>query len=79
MIGIVDEESVEVECNCPTNYKVDGECFLDGKCNIANVIYRANCECCGDYYIGKTQKYVKKRIQKHYGDVVKLWKKKKEF
>ena len=61
------------------NKLVDGECFLSGDCQRANLIYKLFCGCCGDFYIGKTQNYVKKRTQTHINHVVKMWKIKQNY
>ena len=74
--NVVDNLSQDKKCNCRSDKPIDGECFLDGKCQIANVIYKLHCGCCGDYYVGKTQKYVKHGVQQHINSVVKMWKKK---
>ena len=37
--------------------------------------YKLHCGCCGDFYVGKTQKYGKHRAQQHINSIVKMWKK----
>ena len=77
--NVVDATSQDKECNCMANKLVDGECFLSGDCQRANLIYKLFCGCCGDFYIGKTQNYVKKRTQTHINHVVKMWKIKQNY
>ena len=75
----VDATLQDKVCNCMANKLVDGECFLSGDCQRANLIYKLFCGCCGDFYIGKTQNYVKKRTQTHINHVVKMWKIKQNY
>jgi hypothetical protein len=65
-------------CNCPRQFLVDGKCTFgnDSSCCTAGIVYKisccasANCHC---FYIGKSQRYIKKRIQEHIGEVTKLY------
>ena len=47
--NVVDTIPQDKVCNCMANKLVDGECFLSGDCQRANLIYKLFCGCCGDY------------------------------
>jgi hypothetical protein len=78
LLDITDADYGTRPCNCPQQFLVDGKCAFgnDSSCRTAGVVYKisccasANCHC---FYIGKSQHYVKKRIQEHIGEVTKLY------
>jgi hypothetical protein len=67
-------------CNCPNKYKVNGKCAYSSdksSCCTAGKIYKItrkaqNCNC---VYIGKSQRYVKMRVQEHIGEATKIYSK----
>ena len=70
--GIAAKEFVDWPCNCTKNTKNDkGLCMFDGKCRKACLIYSFRCRICDSEYIGSTQRFIKKRLNEHCGDVVR--------
>ena len=72
MQGISDREYESRKCNCNAVNKVDGKCLFDGKCREAMIVYEIKDKITGKSYIGKTQRYLKKRTAEHIGDVVAI-------
>jgi len=73
MKGLTSSDMKCRECNCSKPNKLeDGKCLYKGKCRESCVIYKVNCNHCAKFYIGNTQNFLKKRIQEHINDVVKL-------
>jgi hypothetical protein len=74
--GVVDADLGKQPCNCPTKFKVNGECAYGGNksCQTSGTIYKISCkhENCNCFYIGKFQQYRKTRVQEHIGEVTKL-------
>jgi hypothetical protein len=75
--GVANADFGPHPCNCPRQYKVNGECAYGGECftcRTAGSIYKIlpNCNC---FYVGKSQQYIKTRIQEHIGEVTKLYNK----
>ena len=66
----------KAKCNCDPETKVNGECLWGEECLTEGIIYRIECRCCGQYYLGKTQRGFKKRCMEHYGKVGEFRKKK---
>ena len=80
MRNIVDEDTKPQACNCQQRVRnSSGECIFGGQCRTAGVVYKITCKCCGDYYIGKTQRYVRKRTHEHVTDTGKFWSKHRDF
>jgi len=80
--GVVDVDYGPRPCNCPARYKVNGKCaFSTGgetTCRTAGIVYKISCKAnsnCKCFYIGKSQRYVKTRVQEHIGEVTKLYSK----
>jgi hypothetical protein len=78
MCGVVDADFDQCPCNCPRNYKVNGECAYSGEqysCRTAVIVYKISCNAsnCNCFYIGKLQSYVKTLVQEHIGEVTKLY------
>jgi hypothetical protein len=78
MLGIDDADFGPRPCNCPRKFKVDGECAYGGNkfsCRTAGCVYKISCKApdCNCFYIGKSQRYVKTRVQEHIGEVTKLY------
>jgi hypothetical protein len=76
--GIVDADYGTRPCNCPTRFKINGNCaYSNGEttCRTAGIVYKISCknESCKCFYIGKSQRYVKTRVQEHIGEVTKLY------
>jgi len=61
------------KCRCHKSHHVNGRCLYKGECETPSVIYKLTCKCCGDYYLGKTQNTLKKRVQCHYQGVGQFW------
>ncbi len=79
--GVADATFGPHPCNCPRQYKVNGECTYGGECfacQMAGSIYKElscnvpNCNC---FYMGKSQQCIKTRVLEHIGEVTKLYKK----
>ena len=80
LVGIVDADFGPRPCNCPRKFKVDGVCAYGGSrftCRTAGCVYKITCNVpdCRCFYIGKSQRYIKTRIQDHIGEVTKLYNK----
>ena len=65
-------------CNCPRKFKVNGECAYGStrfSCQTAGCVYKISCNLpnCNCFYLGKSQRYVKTRMQEHIGEVTKLY------
>ncbi len=75
--NVVDADMGKRPCNCPTKFKVNGVCTYggDNSCCTSGTIYKISClsNGCKCFYIGKSQRYVKTRIQEHIGEVTKLY------
>ncbi len=76
--GVVDADFSPCPCNCPQKYKVNGECAYGGEhfsCHTAGSVYKILCNAnnCNCFYIGKSQRYIKMRIQEHIGEVTNLY------
>ena len=80
LMGIEDADFGPRPCNCPRKFKVDGVCaYGDSKftCRTAGCVYKITCKVpnCQCFYVGKSQRYTKTRIQEHIGEVTKLYNK----
>ena len=81
LFGVVDADFGPRPCNCPKRFKVDGQCaYSSGSrftCRTAGSVYKISCKIkdCNCFYIGKSQRYVKTRVQEHIGEVTKLYNK----
>ena len=67
MVRIEDETWKDRECNCGLAFKRECTCIFGSRCREGAVVYKTTCRCCGSYYIGKTQRYLKVRIWEHIG------------
>lgn len=79
-MGIEDADFGPRTCNCPKKFKVDGVCAYGGSrftCRTAGCVYKITCKVpnCKCFYVGKSQRYIKTRIQEHIGEVTKLYNK----
>jgi hypothetical protein len=78
--GVVNADFGPPPCNWPRMNKVNGECAYSSKhfsrCT-AGSVYKILCIAnnCNCFYIGKSQRYIKMRIQEHIGEVTKLYNK----
>ena len=66
MEGIESKDFYKLECNCNKNTKENGECIYGGDCWASNVVYKAECRCCGKIYVGNTQQKLKTRMGQHF-------------
>ena len=81
MLGITDKDLGQRPCNCRNAFKVNGNCAYGGEtsCRTAGIVYKISCKgdngnsACNCFYIGKSQRYTKTRIQEHIGEVTKLY------
>ncbi len=78
--GVCDANFGQQPCNCPNKYKVNGKCTYGSKkstFHTAGVIHKITCTApnCNCFYIRKSQRYIKTRIQEHTGEVTKLYSK----
>jgi hypothetical protein len=81
MLGITDKDLGQRPCNCRSAFKVNGNCAYGGdtSCRTAGIVYKISCKgkngnsACNCFYIGKSQRYTKTRIQEHIGEVTKLY------
>jgi hypothetical protein len=73
--GITDADLGCHPCNCPRAHKVNGVCDDASSCHTTRTVYKIMCEtnCCNCFYIGKSQRYVKKQVQEHIGEVARLY------
>ena len=79
-MGIEDADFGLRTCNCPKKFKVDDVCAYGGSrftCRTARFVYKIKCKVpnCKCFYVGKSQRYIKTRIQEHIGEVTKLYNK----
>ncbi len=73
MEGIINQELIDRPCNCnKTTLLPNGRCQYDNNCRKAVIVYQLRCKLTGKSYIGKTQRYFKKRTSKHFSDVWKI-------
>lgn len=83
MKGVSPTEYVKAtqkkKCSCRQSSKVDGKCLWNEECETTGVIYKITCKCCNDFYLGKTQRGLKKRCQEHYQAMGKFFDKQKTF
>ena len=80
LVGIEDADFGLRTCNCPKKFKVDDVCAYGGSrftCRTAGCVYKIKCKVpnCKCFYVGKSQRYIKTRIQEHIGEVTKLYNK----
>jgi hypothetical protein len=81
MLNITDKDLGQRPCNCRSAFKVNGNCAYGGdtSCRTAGIVYKILCKgengnsACNCFYIGKSQRYTKTRIQEHIGEVTKLY------
>jgi hypothetical protein len=78
--NVVDADMGKCPCNFPPKFKVN-EVFAyggDDSCCTSGTVYKISCllATCNCFYIGKSQRYVKMRIQEHIGEVTKFYAKK---
>jgi hypothetical protein len=78
--GVVDADLGPQKCNSPARFKIKGECAYGGdeSCWTAGTVYnkiscKHNNDTCNCFYIGKSQRYIKTRVQEHIGEVTKLY------
>ncbi len=76
--GVADADFSLCPCNCPWQYKANGECAYGGErltCQIAGRAYKISCNVpnCNCFYMGKPHQYIKTRVQEHIGEVTKLY------
>ena len=76
--GVADADFGPHPCNCPWQYKINGECAYGGErftCQTAVSVYKISCNVpnCNCFYVDKSQRYIKTRIQEHIGEVTKLY------
>ena len=55
--------------------KVNGKCGYEGKCQNKILIYEVQCLMCDAIYMGNTQHKIKKRMDGHFYDILRLLKK----
>ena len=51
--------------SCPNNNCVTCKCLTKGECTIRNVVYRIDCDLCGEFYIDETYRPLHARFQEH--------------
>ena len=60
------------KCTCCQKSKLeDGKCRYEGFCQRSSLVYELVCTTTGKSYIGKTQRYLRKRTQEHVDTVWK--------
>ena len=77
--GISDKITAPKKCGCCAASKVNGQCMFGGRCNEANLIYKATYTIFGKHYIGRTQNDMKTHVFKHITDVGRFWSKQKQL
>ena len=75
--GILSEDLMDRECNCSLPSKVNGKCVYKGKCKNKCLIYKVKSSMCDTIYIGNTQQKLKKIINSHFSDILRLLKNRK--
>jgi hypothetical protein len=78
--GIHDADFGPRPCNCPKEFKVNGECTYGStwfSCRTAGCVYKISCNVpnCNCFHVGKSLRYVKTPVQEHIGEVTKLYNK----
>ena len=71
---IFSKDLMDRECNCYLPSKVNGKCVYKGKCRHQCVIYEVKSSMCDAIYIGKTQQTLKKRMDGHFSNLLRLLK-----
>ncbi len=74
LCGITNANLGTRPCNCPNKYKVNKKCPYGGNkssCCTAGTIFKIACKAqnCNCFYISKSLRYVKTRVQGHVGEV----------
>ncbi len=77
---VIDANLGHWSCSCLTRFKINGECTYGGDASFqtAGTVYTILCKAkttCNCFYIGKSQCYIKTRVQEHIDDVTKLYSK----
>ena len=62
------------ECNCSLPSKVNVKCVNESKYRNKCLIYAVKCSMCDAIYIGNTQQRLKKRMDGHFSDLLRLLK-----
>ena len=75
---IVSEDVMDRECNCSLPSKVNGNCVYKGKCQNKILIYKVKSSICDAIYIGNTQQKLKKIMNRHFSDLLRLLKNRKK-
>ena len=70
--GLESKGCIDRELNCNLATKVNGMCAYGGKCRRCCVIYKVTCKFCGNFYVGNTQK----NLKKEWKNTSKTWLKK---
>ena len=74
--NIISKDMKDHLCNCSRPNKLnDGSCLCKSRCRETCVIYQVEYTIYKKKYIGNTQNFLKKYIQQHINDVIKLYNK----
>ena len=73
-----DKTWITRTCNCGPSFKVEGKFIYDEQCRNVCFICKDTCKCCHQFYIGKSLRYWKTRMQEHFRDVWKVVEKTKD-
>ena len=70
--GIFSKDLMDRECNFSLPSKVNGKCDYKGKCRSKCIIYEVKYSMRDDIYIGNTQQTLKKRMDGHFSDLLRI-------
>ena len=62
------------ECNCSLPSKVNGKCVYEGKLQNKCLVYEVKFLMFDAIYIGNTQQILKKRMDSHFSNILRLLK-----
>ena len=72
--GILSRYLMDIECNCSLPYKVNGKCVYEGKFRNKCLIYGLKFSVCDAIYIGNTHQTLKKILDSHLSNLLRLLK-----
>ena len=71
MASVQARDACDLDCNCTRSTLINGDCPYNNKCRDACVMCRAVHLKTGKVCIGNASRFVKTRMQEHYGLLVK--------
>ena len=71
-VDVISRDYMNLPCNCQ-GAQTD-RCPYNDVCRDVLVVYQAKCKMTGKVYVGSTHQHLKKRMQRHHSDTIKMHK-----